>query len=167
MISPVGSSFKSINKKELPWLFFCFPTLHKKWSFPLRISSVNVTKCDHYTVESTKLSTWRTSGVSTSRSSRSEVFLGKGVLKICNKFTGEHPCRSMISIKLLCSFIEVTLRHGCSFVNLLHIFATPFSKSFSGRLPLNFSNASKAPSTLSAKHPKCSKFNVLYWIKLF
>ena len=26
-----------------------------------------------------------------SRSSRSEVFLGKGVLKICSKFTGEHP----------------------------------------------------------------------------
>ena len=26
-----------------------------------------------------------------SRSSRSEVFLKKGVLKICSKFTGEHP----------------------------------------------------------------------------
>ena len=34
-------------------------------------------------------------------SSRPEVFLRKGVLKICNKFTGEHPCRSVISIKLL------------------------------------------------------------------
>ena len=28
------------------------------------------------------------------------MFLGKGVLKICSKFTGEHPCRSAISIKL-------------------------------------------------------------------
>ena len=28
------------------------------------------------------------------------MFLGKGVLKICSKFTGEHPCRSVISIKL-------------------------------------------------------------------
>ena len=37
---------------------------------------------------------------STVRSSPSEVFLGKGVLKICSKFTGEHPCRSAISIKL-------------------------------------------------------------------
>ena len=36
------------------------------------------------------------------RSSPPEVFLGKGVLKICSKFTGEHPCRSLISIKLLC-----------------------------------------------------------------
>ena len=26
------------------------------------------------------------------RSSPPEVFLGKGVLKICSKFTGEHPC---------------------------------------------------------------------------
>ena len=33
------------------------------------------------------------------RSSRPEVFLRKGILKICNKFTGEHPCRSMISAK--------------------------------------------------------------------
>ena len=29
--------------------------------------------------------------VRNSRSSRSEVFLGKGVLKICSKFTGKHP----------------------------------------------------------------------------
>ena len=34
------------------------------------------------------------------RSSHPEVFLGNGVLKICSKFTGEHPCRSAISIKL-------------------------------------------------------------------
>ena len=55
-------------------------------------------------------------------SSAPEVFLGKGVLKIYSKFTVEHPCRSVISIKLLCNFIEITLRHGCSPVNLLHIF---------------------------------------------
>ena len=34
------------------------------------------------------------------RSSPPEVFLRKGVLKICCKFTGEYPCRSVISIKL-------------------------------------------------------------------
>ena len=34
------------------------------------------------------------------RSSPPEVFLGKGVLKKCSKFIGEHPCRSAISIKL-------------------------------------------------------------------
>ena len=48
------------------------------------------------------------------RSSRPEVFLVKGVQKICNKFTGEHPCRSVISIKLQSNFIEIILRHECS-----------------------------------------------------
>ena len=62
--------------------------------------------------------------IKTFRSSLQEVFSRKGVLKICNKFTGEHLCRSVISIKLVCSFIEITLRQGCSPVNLLHIFRT-------------------------------------------
>ena len=39
----------------------------------------------------------------THRSSRPEGFLEKGVLKICSKFSGEHPCQSAISIKLLCN----------------------------------------------------------------
>ena len=59
------------------------------------------------------------------RRSHPEVFLGKGILKICSKFTGEHPCRRVISIKLKSNFVEITLRHGCSPVNLLHIFRTP------------------------------------------
>ena len=56
------------------------------------------------------------------RSSCSEVSLGKGVLKISSKFTGDHPYRSVISIKLL--------------PNLLHIFRTPFPKNTSGWLLL-------------------------------
>ena len=48
------------------------------------------------------------------------MFLEKGVLKIFSKFTGEHPCQSVISI------------------NLLHIFRTPFNKNFSGWLLLNY-----------------------------
>ena len=39
--------------------------------------------------------------ISITRSSHPEVFLGKGFLKIYSKFTGEHLCRSVISIKLL------------------------------------------------------------------
>ena len=35
------------------------------------------------------------------RSNHLEVFLETGVLKICSKFTREHPCWSLISIKLL------------------------------------------------------------------
>ena len=73
----------------------------------------------------------------TVRSSHQEVFLVKSVLKICGKFTGEHQCRSLISIKLLCNFIEITLRHGCSPVNLPHIFRTPFSKNTSEWLLLD------------------------------
>ena len=46
------------------------------------------------------------------RSSRPEVLLEKGVLKICSKFTGKDPCRSVISINLQRNFIEITLRHG-------------------------------------------------------
>ena len=40
----------------------------------------------------------------TFRSSRSGVFLGKGVLKICSKFPGEHQCDLNV------------LPHGCSSV---------------------------------------------------
>ena len=43
------------------------------------------------------------------------MFLGKNVLKICSKFTGEHQYQSVISIKL------IALRYGCSPVNLQHI----------------------------------------------
>ena len=35
------------------------------------------------------------------------------------------------------NFIEIALRHGCSSVNLLHIFRTPFLKNLSGRLLLD------------------------------
>ena len=73
----------------------------------------------------------------TSRSSHPEVYLGKGILKLCHKFTGEQPCRKVISIKLQSNFIKITLRHGCSPVNLLHIFRTLFPKNTSGRLLLH------------------------------
>ena len=72
-----------------------------------------------------------------SRSSHPEVFQGKDVLKICSKFTSEHPCHSAISIKLLCNFMEITFRHGCSPANLLHAFRTPFLKKTYGWLFLN------------------------------
>ena len=66
-------------------------------------------------------------------SSHPVVFLGKGVLKIYSKFIGEHPCRSMISHFKY----DITLRHGCSPINLLQIACrTPFPKNTSGRLLL-------------------------------
>ena len=62
------------------------------------------------------------------RSSPPEIFLLKGVLKIRCKFTGEHPYRSAISIKLESYFIEISLRNMCSPVNLLLIFRALFSE---------------------------------------
>ena len=64
-----------------------------------------------------------------SEGSRPEMFLGKGVLKICHKFTRKHPYRSAISKKLQSDFIKVTLQHRCSLVNLLNIFRTSFYKN--------------------------------------
>ena len=49
------------------------------------------------------------------RSSPSEVFLGKGALKVCSKFTEEQQCRSVSPT------IEIAVQQGCSPVNLLHI----------------------------------------------
>ena len=71
------------------------------------------------------------------RSSCQKVFLRKVVLKIRSKFTGENPCQSVILINLLNNFIEITLWHGCSPVNLPHIFRTLFIKNTSGQLLLN------------------------------
>ena len=64
--------------------------------------------------------------VAKDRSNSPEVLLGKGVLKICSRFTRGHLCRSVISIKVFWDFFEIALRHGCSPVNLLRIFRTPF-----------------------------------------
>ena len=70
------------------------------------------------------------------RSSHQEVFLRKSVLKICSKLTVGHPCRSVISIEWKSNFTEIELRHGCSPVNLLHIFRTSFPRNTSGWLLL-------------------------------
>ena len=70
------------------------------------------------------------------------------IVPIRNLESQEHPSRSVL--KKRCSenmqqtcrrtpmpkCIEIALRHGCSPVNLLHIFRTSFSKNISGRLLL-------------------------------
>ena len=70
------------------------------------------------------------------RASPREAFLGKDVLKIWSKFTGGHACRGVISIKLLCNFIEITLRYGCSPVHLVHNFRAFFPNNTSEGLHL-------------------------------
>ena len=101
--------------EHLEWSFFAIfsPKIHKKT--PTHVSFY-----------------WSYRQVSILRISSSEMFCEKSALKISSKFTGEQPCRSVISIKLFRNFIEITICNGCYPVNLLHIFRTPFSKNISG-----------------------------------
>ena len=94
------------------------------------------------------------------RSNPLELFLGKGLLKICSKFTEEHPCRSVISIKSLCNFLEITLQHGCSSVNLLHISRTLFLKNTFAGLLLQFSFVSKASFQLQILSFYCPIYTI-------
>ena len=56
------------------------------------------------------------------------------------KFIGEHSWRSVFSTNLRSIFIEITLRHRCSPIHLLHIFKTHFT---SERLLLNVIHVNK------------------------
>ena len=95
------------------------------------------------------------------RSNHPEVFLEKGVPKICSKFTGEHPRRSVISIKMLCcNFIEITLRNRCSPVNLPYIFRTPFPRNASVSLLLNYDVKERK---ILGQNKECSK--ALEWLE--
>ena len=72
-------------------------------------------------------------------SSPPEVFLSKGILKIYSKFTGEHPCQSVISIKLQNKKphfgMGVLLKICCIFSD-----TTPFIKNTSEWLLLLFTS---------------------------
>ena len=66
------------------------------------------------------------------RSSHPEVFFEKGVLKICSKFTGEHPCRSSICFATLLKLqfgMGVFLQIGCIFSEHLYL-RTPLQGYF-------------------------------------
>ena len=83
---------------------------------------------------------WTPSKCERYKSSPREVFLEKGVLKLCSKFTGEHSCWSVISVKLSCNFIWIALCPGCSPVILLHIFRTSFPRNTSRGILLKIQN---------------------------
>ena len=96
----------------------------------------SISSSQHKTYAMFFIENYKFSAKTKSRKSHLDIFLRKGVMKICSTFTEEHPCRSVISLKVLCSFIEIVLRHGCSPVNLLHIFRTSFRRNTCGWLLL-------------------------------
>ena len=63
--------------------------------------------------------------------------------------------------KLLCNFIEITLCHGCSPVNLLHIFRSPFLKEHLRWLLL------EKQFLLTAVSASCSALNMIIVQKNF
>ena len=65
-----------------------------------------------------------------------QMLLRKDVLKICSKFTEEHPCRYVISIKLTWNHTSVWM-FFCKFV---HIFRTLFLRNTYGGLLLIWLN---------------------------
>ena len=67
------------------------------------------------------------------------MLLEKDILKICTKFTGEHPSQSAVLIKLQSNFTEITRRHGCS--PILNITSTTLN--YFVILKLNFRNILK------------------------
>ena len=133
-----------------------FETLQVIWS---KVISTSVLLCIFYQWKFLQL-TKKLYDVSSFRSSRPEVILGKGVLKICSKFTGEQPCRSAISIKFQssCNFDDVARRHGCSLVNLLRIFRTPFPRNTSGWLFLHSVNV------ILENRKRFSGFSQINWL---
>ena len=78
-----------------------------------------------------------------SRSSHPEVFLVKVVQKICSKFTVEHPCQKIISIKLL---QQRYWNHTSGWVlscKFAAFFRTPFTKNTSRWLLLIIPNMAR------------------------
>ena len=107
----------SIFQTATAWFSFCLiPLITIFCIFGLVDLFLKTRVCDNN--KSTYQSEWQYSRCTMNRCSRPEVFLGKGVLKICN-------------------FIKIALRHGCSSVHLLHVLRTLFPKNTSGQLFLN------------------------------
>ena len=70
--------------------------------------------------------------------------------------------------KLQSNFIEITLRHGCSPVNLLHILRTPFPKNTSGGLFLYLIHSlafliKPINKNLRTVYLRCSKWHARKW----
>ena len=75
------------------------------------------------------------------------------------------PMPKCDSIKLLWNFIEITLRHECSPLNLLYIIRTPFSNNTSELLPLYLVNTSALLVENSYRQVATSNHSALFFLK--
>ena len=84
------------------WLECLFSDLRKKRNSWLRLFKLNSIWFEKYkrNINRHCAIKKRVAYIYMYRNSHPEVFLGKRVLKICSRFTGENPCRSAISVKL-------------------------------------------------------------------
>ena len=64
------------------------------------VLTIWIISIDNWNLLSKRVTAWFLQKVSLFKGSLPQVLFGKSVLKICSKFTGEHPCGSVISIKL-------------------------------------------------------------------
>ena len=83
---------KSVEKKDFLTIFKQKLNLNR---FDRILSHISTIDADILLTENNKI-LLDNRKVATVRRSHPEVFLGKGVLKICSKFTGEQPYRSAI-----------------------------------------------------------------------
>ena len=119
----------------LPWCsgyHYCTYSLTKVWTQVLRrLKACSWLIGDLRRWEPLKMIPTRSKDkrLSSVNHSAKEVFLRKGVLKICRKITGEYPCRSVNLIMWQNNFSEITFRYGCSPVYLKHIFRAPFPRT--------------------------------------
>ena len=100
-----------------------------------------------------------------------DVLIKRCSERICSNLTGEHLCRSIISIKLQSNFIETPLRYECSPVNLLHIFRSPFPKNTSGGLLLNLVDMIIKTLNMHSEYPFAMRIavflNDIWLVELF
>ena len=76
----------------------CVVSLFIKYRLPAQVCLMNFVKFLRMALLIDSL--WRLALNAFKQTQPPKVFLRKGVLKICSKFAGEHPCQSVISVKL-------------------------------------------------------------------
>ena len=97
----------TVKKKIIYFLKNCCLFIHNFWKSPCNLQIFSTWCLDVRFWDLLYLFAWSSiHSIVIFRSSHPEMFLGK-----CVQFTGEHTCRSVISIKFLCKFIEITHGH--------------------------------------------------------